>query len=318
MRADALVPPPWTRNARVLELRERDRAVIEPLVDRRRRAAVVAVDVEAAQRRVDDEVAGGEVAGPRGRRLHPVVLQRRGDADVVDAPRVAAAGDDVDRAGDRARAGLRCRRAQDLDPLDLVGRNRVEREARRHALAVEQDLGVAVAESAKPDRAAAPRTALDRDAGQPLEHIAERRVAELVDLVAADDDLGGRRIAPLLHVVGTVARDLHRVEPGAIGAGRRVAARRRRCIAGRLRSGVSGDEREDERSERDLPARADPARACDLLHPPSLSSGCERSLRAHPKVATERLSRRQRPTARSSSALFIFERPLMLALVASA
>src|SRR5215472_15107708 len=110
------------------------------------------------------------------------------------------------------------------------------------ARAVEQDLGVAVAEAAQPDRAAAPRAALDRDAGQALQDIAERRVAELVDLVATDDDLGGRRIAPLLHVVGTVARDLHRVEPGGISTGRRVAARCRWRVGGRLRAGVGRDE----------------------------------------------------------------------------
>src|SRR5204862_274591 len=83
-----------------------------------------------------------------------------------DVPVVAAARDDVDRAGDRARAGLGRRRAQDLDPFDLVRRQRVEREAGRNALAVEQDLGVAAAQAAQADRAAPPRPALDRDAGQ--------------------------------------------------------------------------------------------------------------------------------------------------------
>ena len=81
------------------------------------------------------------------------------------------------------------------------GVERVEREARRHALAVEQDLRVAVAEAAHADRAAASGPALDRHAGQALEHVAEGRVAEAVDLVAADDDLGGGRVAPLLDVV---------------------------------------------------------------------------------------------------------------------
>ena len=153
-----------------------------------------------------------EVARPRRRRLQLAVLVRRGQAHVVDAPGVAAARDDVDRAGDRARAGLGRRRAQDLDPLDLVGRQRIEREARRHALAVEQDLGVAVAEAAQADRAAAARPALDRDAGQALEDVAEGRVAEAIDLLAADDDLGGGRVAPLLDVVGAAAGDLHRRE----------------------------------------------------------------------------------------------------------
>jgi hypothetical protein len=47
--------------------------------------------------------------------------------------------------------------AQDLDAFDLVGLDRVEREAARHALAVDQDLRVAVAQAAHVRRAAAAR-----------------------------------------------------------------------------------------------------------------------------------------------------------------
>jgi hypothetical protein len=49
---------------------------------------------------------------------------------------------DVDGAGDRLGAELGRRAADDLDPLDHVGRDAVEREAGRHALAVHQDLRV--------------------------------------------------------------------------------------------------------------------------------------------------------------------------------
>jgi hypothetical protein len=42
--------------------------------------------------------------------------------------------------------------------------------------------------------------ALHGDAGQPLEHLAHGAVAEALDLLAADDDLGGRGLAALLGV----------------------------------------------------------------------------------------------------------------------
>ena len=169
---------------------------------------------------------------PGHRRLQRPVLPGRDQAQVVDALGVALARDDVDGAGDGACAGLGGRRAQDLDALDLVGRERVEREARRHALAVEQDLGVAVAEAAQPDRAAAAGAPLDRHAGQALEHVAERRVAEAVDLLATDDDLGRGRPAPLLDVVGAAAGDLHRSK--LVGA--RRGGRDRCALAWRGRS----------------------------------------------------------------------------------
>src|SRR5206468_7422337 len=104
--------------------------------------------------------------------------------------------------------GLGGGRAVDLDALDLLGIDRVDRETGRHALAVEQDLRVAVAEAAHADLPAAAGPALDGDAGQALEDVAERRIAEALDLLAADHDLRGGRLAALLHVVGPAAGDL--------------------------------------------------------------------------------------------------------------
>ena len=197
-------------NPPVVALLERHRVVVEAVVDGGRRAAVVALVVVGRERVVDRPRPLGDVARPRGRGLDLAVLVGSGEAHVVDPLVVAVARDDVDGAGDRPSPGLGGRRAQDLDPLDLVGRDRIERKARRHTLAVEQDLGVAVAEAAQPDRTAAAGAALDRHAGQALQHVAERRVAEAVDLLAADDDLGGGRLAALLHVVGPGAGDAHR------------------------------------------------------------------------------------------------------------
>ena len=205
----------------VVDLAKPRAAVVETVVLREGRAAAVAVLRERGQRVVDGPVAGDDVARPRDRGLQRLVLPRRCQAQVVDALAVALARDDVDRAGDRARSGLGGRCTQDLDPLDLVGRERVEREARRHALAVEQDLGVAVAQATQADRAVAAGPSLDRHAGQALEHVAERRVAEAVDLLAADDDLGRGRVAPLLDVVGAAAGDLHRREVLAVAGFRR-------------------------------------------------------------------------------------------------
>ena len=204
-----LRPEPCTGARSTSLLRQGHGAVVER-VDGGGRAAVVALVVVGRERVVDRPRALADVARPRGRRADLAVLVGGVEAQVVDPPGVALAGDDVDRAGDRPGAGLGGRRAQDLDPLDLVGRERIEREARRHALAVEQDLGVAAAEAAQPDRAAAAGPALDRDAGQALEHVAQGGVAEAVDLLAADDDLGGGRLAPLLDVVGAGAGDVHR------------------------------------------------------------------------------------------------------------
>jgi hypothetical protein len=79
----------------------------------------------------------------------------------------------------------------------------------RDALGVEQDLGVAAAAAAQ-DRAAAACRPWTATPGPTLQPVARGRVGNAVDLVAADDDLGGSRVAPLLDVVGAAAGELHR------------------------------------------------------------------------------------------------------------
>ena len=140
------------------------------------------------------------------------VLDREAHSQVVDPLLEAFARDDVDRAGDRARAGLGRRRAQDFDALNLLGGQRVDRESRRHALAVEQDLRVAAAEPAQADVSAASRRALHRHAGQAFEQLTDGAVAVALDLVAADDDLRGSGLAALFGVVGAAAGDLDAIE----------------------------------------------------------------------------------------------------------
>ena len=175
------------------------------------------------------------------------------------------------------------------------GRQRIEREARRHPLAVEQDLRVAAAEAAQADRAAAPGPALDRDAGQALQDVAERRVAEAIDLLAADDDLGGGRLAPLLHVVGAAAGDLHRRE--TLASARRPAAPVPRASAAPARavrdegpllgacSGVHGARSaQNEATPRKATARTPRGRApSGIQHAASLSTGRRRAQPAHPR-----------------------------------
>ena len=178
----------------------------------------------------DREVVGqlfaqAVVAGPGEARTQRAVLDIGGELEVVQALAKPFAGDDVDGAGDRPRAGLGGRRAQDLDPLDLLGRQRIDREPRRDAFAVEQDLRIARPQPAHADRAAAAGPALHRHAGQALQQIADRAVAEALDLVAADHDLGSGRLAPLLRVVGPGRGDFDRLQGG--GGGRGGGLRRR-------------------------------------------------------------------------------------------
>jgi hypothetical protein len=127
-----------------------------------------------------------------------IVLHRHAGAELLLLLRQRALQHHVDGAGDRLRAELRGGPADDLDPIDHVRGDVVEREAGRHALAVHQDLRVSRAQAPHPDRAAAAAgTAIHRDAGQALQHVHHVGVAVLVDLLAVDDDLRGGRGAAL-------------------------------------------------------------------------------------------------------------------------
>jgi hypothetical protein len=93
------------------------------------------------------------------------VLQTETELQVVEALAKAFTRDDVDGAGDRPGAGFGSGSAQDLDALDHLGIDRIQREPALHAFAIEQDLGVATAQAAHPDGASAAWPATDGDAG---------------------------------------------------------------------------------------------------------------------------------------------------------
>ena len=88
----------------------------------------------------DGQVVGAPTAPRTSLRVHEKLGWTRPRSSVAPDPDIVAAltqrfaQDDVDRAGDRPRAGLRGRRAIDLDPLDHVGRQLVDREAAADAL----------------------------------------------------------------------------------------------------------------------------------------------------------------------------------------
>ena len=128
----------------------------------------------------------------------------------------------VDGAGDRLRAVLGAGRVQNLDALDHVGRQGVEREAGRRPFAVEQDLRIAAAQAAHADfTARAPGRAGHGNAGQALEHVGDIRVAILEDFLAADDHLAGRIVAARIIAAALDFDGLHGGRSGFIGLQRR-------------------------------------------------------------------------------------------------
>lgn len=95
---------------------------------------------------------------------------------------------DIDGARDRLGTELRAGRADHLDALDTVRRQRLDIKARRHPFAIQQDLGIAAAKPAHADIAAA---GADRHAWHALQRVADRGVAVALQLIATDDDLAG-------------------------------------------------------------------------------------------------------------------------------
>ena len=115
------------------------------------------------------------------------------DLGLRGARLAALAQDDVDGAGDRLAARLGGGRAQDLDALDQFGIDRLKRKPGRRRQAVQEDGHVAAAETAHADGRLAGR-AVDGDARLAFEDVDEAVVALAHDLVAGDDDGGGRRL----------------------------------------------------------------------------------------------------------------------------
>ena len=194
------------------------------------RAVGVALAVVGREREVVDQVVDAVVARPGEAGVHVPVFHAEAHPQVVEPLLEAFARDDVDGARDGPCTGLGGGRAQDLDALDLLGRERVDREARRHPLAVDEDLRVATAKPPHADRPAPPRRALQRDARQALQDLAHRAVAETLDLLAPDHDLGGGGLAALALVVVARAGDLDALE--LLRRRRRRGRRWRLCLRG--------------------------------------------------------------------------------------
>ena len=137
------------------------------------------------------------------------MLLAAGDFQVVWIGFLPFTQHDVDgaRNGPCARFGGGC--PQNFNPFHLLGGERVHRKSRRHALAIEQDLGIATAQTPHANRTSSAGCALHRHTGQALEHIAQGRIALFVDLFTADHDLGGGGLAPRLAVVVAVAANLN-------------------------------------------------------------------------------------------------------------
>jgi hypothetical protein len=115
---------------------------------------------------------------------------------------------DVDGAGHRLAAGLGGGRAQDLDALDQIRIDGLQRKAGGGGQAVQQHGHVACTQPAHADGRLAGR-AVDADAGLALEHVDEAAVALAQDLVARDDDGGGGRLRALLEGAGADRHLLH-------------------------------------------------------------------------------------------------------------
>ena len=113
---------------------------------------------------------------------------------------------DVDGAGHRLGRELGAGGAQHFDAFDDIRRQRLDREAGRRPLAVDQDLRVAGAHAAHADFAAAAIAAVDGDAGHALEDVGDAGVAVFDDLFLVDHDLGGGVVAA--RIVG-LGRALH-------------------------------------------------------------------------------------------------------------
>jgi hypothetical protein len=190
-------------------------------------------NVQAGRKRVG-EVAARVVVCPEAARTRLAVLDADTEAPVVVATPVAFPGHDVDGAGDRPRPGLGRRRAQDLDALDLFGRQGLQAESWRQALAVDQQLRETPAEAAHAWRTATTGPPGRRHAGQAAQHLAQGRIAEALDLLAADDDLGGRRLPSLVGIGLAAAGDLDLLRATRrLRCGRRSLRRSHRLRPGR-------------------------------------------------------------------------------------
>ena len=137
--------------------------------------------------------AGGHAMAARGAQLEGALAPPRGLLQ-----------HDVDGTGDRLGGKLRRGGAHDLDALDQLRVQRVERKTGRHGHAIEHDQGIALAQPAQLELPALPRRGLraDGNAGQALQGVGQAALALAQQFLAADDDGGNGVAAPLLRRAG--------------------------------------------------------------------------------------------------------------------
>ena len=154
-------------------------------------------------------------------------------ADAVDAARELRAflQDDVQRAADALAVDVARRAADDLDPLDQLGRNAVDDDgvvvrAAGHATAIDQDLGVFAADAAQRRLGVLADVALEADARDALHHVADRKRLEALEvfLVVGKDRRG------LVDTISRVDALREHLDFGQLGlcGGRRLGEHRRR------------------------------------------------------------------------------------------
>ena len=158
------------------------------------------------------------------------MLLAAGEFQIVRGGFSAFAQHDVDGAGNGLRPGFGGGCAQNFNPLNLSGGQRLNGKTGGHALAIQQNLGIAPAQTPHADGAASARNTLHRDARQTFEHIAQGRVALFFDLFATDHDLGRGGFLTHFAVVVAVAADLDLAQiRGRCTGGRRLRRSKAGC-----------------------------------------------------------------------------------------
>ena len=143
------------------------------------------------------------VARPRNHRRGAPVFQAHPGAKLVEFALEGLFQHHIDGACHCPCTVFGRRSAQDFNAFHLIGWDVSQVVAWPHALAIDEQLGVAATHATHAHVAAtAPGAAALRDAGKTLEYFGHRTVAIALDFFLADDDFRGRGRAALLGVVG--------------------------------------------------------------------------------------------------------------------
>ena len=169
---------------------------------------------------------------------HIAALKRRAYFQLGGHALAALARDDVDGAcnGLRPRLGRGC--AVNFHTLNHLGREGLDRKARRHALTVQQNLCVALAQATHANAATPARRTTQSDARHALQNFAKVSVPLTLNLFSSNHNFAGGRFAALLGFVVTPAGDFNAAHV------RSGCSRRRRLLR------QSGERAESKRDEK--------------------------------------------------------------------